>query len=108
LLVRNGVIVDSESSPESVDCDPQLPILRPRANDKILVYARNPPNHQVDGTADYGPFYYYSRCAAALTTRQQLLAELNNPNSWDMSPELPMIPFFGMNKACPTAAVYKF
>jgi hypothetical protein len=109
LLVRNGTVVESESSPESVDCDTAPPQPRPRATDKILVYARNPPNHVVDANVDPPPPYYFSRCAGTLTTRQQLLAELNNSTGRLMSPEIDFaFPFFTMSRACPTAAVYTF
>jgi hypothetical protein len=110
LLVRNGVVVESESSPQSVDCDPDPPRPRVRSvTDKVLVYARNPPNHAVDGNVDPPPTYYFSRCAGALTTRQELLAELNNSAGRVMSPEIDFaFPYFTMSKACPIAAVYTF
>ncbi len=109
LLVRNGVVVESESSPESVDCDPNLPAPRRRATDRILVYARNPPGHSVDAIVEPPPAYWYARCAGALTTRAQLLAELNNSMAWEMGPEVDFaFPYFTMSKACPTAAVYRF
>jgi len=109
LLVRNGVVVESESSPQSVDCDPAPPQPRVRATDKLLVYARNPPNHAVDANVDPPPSYYLSRCAGALTTRQELLGELNNSTGWVMSAEIDFaFPYFSMSRACPTAAVYTF
>jgi len=113
ILWRDGVVVESQSTPTLCDTNARRVQLRP-AFDTAYAYLKHPPNNELAVTAtfaDYRPRAWYARCVGDFGTRQELVAAIEAFQSlpdWVEGSTQPDAGTVQMSFSCATAALYKW
>lgn len=108
LTLREGVVVEEQSSPAL--CDPTPPALRPRSGDTIVVYDQSSQHQSVmvlGSNLGVEPVLWYGRCVGVLQTREQFVAEAKVTADWVRGAEPAGHPA-GLGMNCADAAFFKW